>query len=72
MNEIKCIYCGMNEKDGVDLSYSDIIPDGLTKRKVGARNVCRIKHNNDFGSSFETEVITALSPIRNYLNLNYS
>lgn len=69
MNEIKCIYCGMNEKDGVDLSYSDIIPDGLTKRKVGARNVCRIKHNNDFGSSFETEVITALSPIRNYLNI---
>lgn len=63
-----CIYCG--ECD--DLSVSDIIPDALTNGKICNRNVCRIKHNNNFSDAFEYEVISGLAAITNVLNVKSS
>lgn len=63
-----CIYCG--ECD--DLSVSDIIPDALTNGKICNRNVCRIKHNNNFSDAFEYEVISGLAAITNALNVKSS
>lgn len=69
MNEPKCIYCGRGESDGVELSISDIIPDGLTNKKITNKNVCKIEHNNNFSDQFESYVINELEFLRNYLGI---
>ena len=53
---MKCIYCN-NE----DTTLSDIVPESLTNAKIARKNVCRITHNNNFGSEFEYDVISKLS-----------
>lgn len=63
--EKRCIYCGSR----TDLSISDIIPDALTNVKIRNKNVCKIKHNNEFSGLFESQVIHELAPISNFLNI---
>lgn len=67
--ETKCIYCGKGAADNVELSESDIIPDGLTNVKIKNKNVCTIEHNNKFSDMFESKIINDLSFIRNHLNI---
>ena len=69
MNESKCIYCGRGKLDGVELSISDIIPDGLTNKTITNKNVCKIEHNNKFSDQFESYVINELEFLRNYLGI---
>lgn len=69
MNEIKCIYCGKGESEGVKINESDIIPDSLTNAKIKYKNVCSIEHNNKFSDKFEYKVIKELSFLRNHLNI---
>jgi hypothetical protein len=69
MDNIRCIYCGKGESDGIELSISDIIPEGLTNKLVKNRNVCRIEHNAKFSNSFESYVINKLEYLRNYLGI---
>lgn len=61
---MKCIYCN-NE----DTTLSDIVPESLTNAKIARKNVCRITHNNNFGSEFEYDVISKLSFLRNHLGI---
>jgi hypothetical protein len=67
--DVRCIYCGKGESDGINLSESDIIPDGLTNQKIKNKNVCTKEHNNDFSGLFEAKVIEELSFLRNHLNI---
>ena len=69
MENVKCIYCGRNESDGIELSVSDIIPDGLTNKAIKNKNVCKIDHNNKFSDEFEAYVINQLEFLRNYLEI---
>lgn len=72
MNEVKCIYCGIGEAEGIRLSESDIIPDALTNCKGAInknKNVCTILHNNKFGETFESKVISKLAYLRNELGI---
>lgn len=69
MENIKCIYCGRSEADGIELSVSDIIPDGLTNKKITNKNVCRVDHNNKFSDEFEGHVVNRLEFLRNYLGI---
>ncbi|PIC57008.1 hypothetical protein CSV80_11105 [Sporosarcina sp. P12(2017)] len=62
----KCIYCNATD----DLSVSDIIPETLTNAKITKKNVCRVRHNNDFGESFESDVISKLVFLRNHLDIS--
>lgn len=66
--ENRCIYCGVS----ADLSKSDIIPDALTNRKIINKNVCRIKHNNNFSDLFESKIIKELAVITNELDIKSS
>lgn len=70
MDTVKCIYCGRNEADGIELSVSDIIPDGLTNKAIKNKNVCKIDHNNKFSDEFEAYVINELEYLRNYLGIH--
>lgn len=67
--EAKCIYCGRGTSDGVELSTSDIIPDGLTNKTIKNKNVCEIDHNNKFSDEFESYVINQLEYLRNHLGI---
>ena len=69
MKEIKCIYCGKGRADGVEISESDIIPDGLTNAKIRCKNVCKTEHNNRFSDLFESKIINELAFLRNHLNI---
>ncbi|MFF3102991.1 hypothetical protein [Viridibacillus arvi] len=60
----RCIYC-----NSIDISDSDIIPVSLTNAKITKKNVCKSKHNNDFGKTFESDVINKLSFIRDHLDI---
>lgn len=61
----RCIYCGVED----DLSESDIIPDALTNARITNKNVCKIKHNNNFSDLFESKVIKSLAFICNELDV---
>jgi len=63
---VKCIYCNTTN----DLSVSDIIPESLTNAKITKKNVCRVRHNNDFGESFEYDVISKLVYLRSHLDIS--
>lgn len=69
METVRCIYCGRSEVDGIELSVSDIIPEGLTNKTIKNRNVCKIDHNNKFSDEFEACVINQLDFLRNYLGI---
>jgi hypothetical protein len=69
LDNVKCIYCGRGESDGIELSVSDIIPDGLTNKTIKNKNVCKIEHNNKFSNKFEAYVINHLEYLRNYLGI---
>lgn len=60
----KCIYCNSS-----DVSESDIIPVSLTNAKITKSNVCRVKHNNEFGETFESDVINKLTFLRDQLDI---
>ena len=60
----KCIYC-----NSTDISESDIIPVSLTNAKITRKNVCRVKHNNEFGKTFESDVINKLTFLRDHLDI---
>ncbi|MDW2879544.1 MULTISPECIES: hypothetical protein [Bacillaceae] len=61
----RCIYCNTTEV----LTVSDIFPESLTNAKITKKNVCRIRHNNEFGSTFEYDVISKLTFLRNHLDI---
>jgi hypothetical protein len=69
LEEIKCIYCGKGEKDGIKLSESDIIPESLIRKRLVNKHVCREEHNNKFSNKFEAAVINELGQLRNHLGI---
>lgn len=67
--EAKCIYCGRGASDGIEMSISDVIPEGLTNKTIKNRNVCETEHNNRFSDEFESYVINHLEYLRNHLGI---
>lgn len=65
----KCVYCNRSVDDGIEISESDIIPDSLTNKKILLKSVCKIEHNNEFGETFESEIINKFARERNYLGI---
>lgn len=64
MSTIKCIYCGSED----NLTVSDIIPYGLTNKKVTNGNVCSY-HNQKINNDAESYVINELNYLRYHLGI---
>ncbi|SDN33895.1 hypothetical protein SAMN04487897_102560 [Paenibacillus sp. yr247] len=65
MGNTKCIYCGKED----NLTKSDIIPSGLTNKKILNGNVCSF-HNQKINIDAESYVINELNFLRNILGIN--
>ena len=66
---VRCVYCDKCEKDGIRINESDIIPDGLTNRRILLKRVCSEDHNSKFSDKFETKVIETFERLRNKLEI---
>lgn len=67
--EVRCIYCNRSTKDGIKINESHIIPDAIVNKNITYKNVCSEKHNSDFGTTFESDVIEKMKLLTHFLGI---